>query len=471
MFINMLPPLVQKDIRDHPELDTLQKCIDYVLRDLGRYNDTRVAKLHSQRLKNMLHHGLKNPVNVVMPHGDDNESEGTSSNESTAICALTSKIDGLVAALNADRGRSNVRTGSGSRSPRSQSPKGTSNLGRADPKFEGCWHCKGQGHSRRACPDFKAILKANGGKLPKGYEGAYEKWKKTTKKVNAITIDSDDEDEHDETGELWALTCSSDDLLCGICEDDEDGFDECSCCPKHFDNVVPMPSSVPVSNSFDARMENDDEDEVVAALNKITSKIQVGPKTSQKTRKDAARKTPKNSIDRREIAHIAQQIRDGEIELPTLDLESNEEFEAIWALVDSGAGKSCARRSKHFRAVTGENAPSSVKMSTANGQELKSRGVFRVEALSSEGHPIIQDFEDTNVDMPITAVAELSDSGELGAQVNFRRHDGVVIDNSTNRQSHFIKRRGVYFMKLFVPKPSKRNAAQNKSSFTRPGTA
>ena len=46
MFLNILPPNVQKEVREKPELTTLQTCIDHVLSDLGRINDANLSKLH-----------------------------------------------------------------------------------------------------------------------------------------------------------------------------------------------------------------------------------------------------------------------------------------------------------------------------------------------------------------------------------------------------------------------------------------
>ena len=47
-------------------------------------------------------------------------------------------------------------------------------------------------------------------------------------------------------------------------------------------------------------------------------------------------------------------------------------------------------------------------MATANGQELKSRGTFSVHAMTTEGQEIAPDFEDTDVEMPIIAVNDIS---------------------------------------------------------------
>ena len=96
--------------------------------------------------------------------------------------------------------------------------------------------------------------------------------------------------------------------------------------------------------------------------------------------------------------------------------------------------------------------------------ELKSRKCFKLEVLSSEGNILTQTFEDDDVDMPITSVTELASHGQLGSDVVFRRHDGAIVDVQTNTSSKFVRRKGVYCMKIFTPK-------NNKSGFKRPGAA
>ena len=105
-------------------------------------------------------------------------------------------------------------------------------------------------------------------------------------------------------------------------------------------------------------------------------------------------------------------------------------------------------------------------MATASGEELKSRGCFKLEARSAEGHRIVQTFEDADVDMPIMSVVELSANGELGSDVVFRKSDGAILDVKHETSSKCVKRRGVYFMNLYVP----RNRA-DPAGFARPGPA
>ena len=116
--------------------------------------------------------------------------------------------------------------------------------------------------------------------------------------------------------------------------------------------------------------------------------------------------------------------------------------------------------------ATTQLKPSSVRMATASGEELKSRGCFKLTALSAEGNEVTQTFEDADVDMPIMSVGELSSNGTLGSTVLFSEQDGHIVDIKTDAASKFYKRRGVYFMKIFVPKD--KNLSPD---FTRPGTA
>ena len=137
-------------------------------------------------------------------------------------------------------------------------------------EFKGCWHCGADGHTRRKCKAFEALMaKANAGnpdratwKLPQGYAGKYEEAKKKFKakaakagRVNMLdgsVIDeapTEDESEDSDTdimgpflgqseavralrmrpteisNSFEALTDpdsdSEDDFICGLCDDSE----------------------------------------------------------------------------------------------------------------------------------------------------------------------------------------------------------------------------------------------------------
>ena len=64
--------------------------------------------------------------------------------------------------------------------------------------------------------------------------------------------------------------------------------------------------------------------------------------------------------------------------------------------------------------------------------------------------------------MPILAVAELTKEGVLGSTTGFRQRDGFIEDNATRARQHFVKRKGVYFMKLYTKRDG------NNMGFARP---
>ena len=226
---------------------------------------------------------------------------------------------------------------------------------------------------------------------------------------------------------------------------------------------------IPIKNAFQDLDEDDhdDEGEVLEALKQLTANVRVGPKPSQKQQRQ-------KGLSEARIAHIAREVDAGRINLPELNLDSNGDYEAVWALVDSGAGRSCARKAKHFPGLRAKSEPSDVRMSTANGQELRSRGKFTVQALTAEGNMLNPEFEDADVDMPIVAVTDISKNGSNGTEVRFRNNGGDVLDVTTQRKSAFVRRRGVYFMKLFYKKTQchSQNAHDHvvNRDFHRPGT-
>ena len=443
MFLNILPPGVQKEVREKPGLATLQQCIDHVLADLGRLNDVHLSKLHTERLKQSLHPSQRiSPVleKEEQQAKDEVDADNSGGQFTSLINILTSKMDHLCAAVGAGRPgakpQAGARVQTGARVPSDFQKFGNR-----------CLHCGSEDHRAINCPVKKSLMAKNNGKLPPGYKSAFDKWKaKQSKPVNAVVEEASSEpgSEFDETIDvpLWCLPQ----------------------CAVHARPVC-SPCDVTHENSFAALFDNeyeDDESQILDALKHISSNITYGPKVTQKDRKAAKKKI----LSKKTVAHLARLINAGKLDLPDLNLESNDDFEAVWALVDSGAARSCARRKSHFGRTITHLQPSTVKMATANGEELKSRGCFQLDALSAEGNKVSQTFEDADVDMPIMAVTELSANGELGSQVVFNEQDGSVVDQQTQATSKFYKRRGVYFMKLYVLKDK-----SNDMDFHRPGAA
>ena len=59
----------------------------------------------------------------------------------------------------------------------------------------GCWHCAAADHPRQKCQKFLDILAKNDNKLPRDYEGKYEKWLKNqqARSVQAVVQAGDAE--------------------------------------------------------------------------------------------------------------------------------------------------------------------------------------------------------------------------------------------------------------------------------------
>ena len=207
------------------------------------------------------------------------------------------------------------------------------------------------------------------------------------------------------------------------------------------------------SNKFDVFMndndedDDDDEESLMKTLNAMTSSVSLA---SDKLRSQKSKRKTAKTLDIVSLNAIARRVKSGEISLPNVDLKNNEDYDYVWALVDSGAGANVARK-KHFPNFTPVVAPQ-ISLTVANGQIMENAGAGEVVSYSQQGNETKRIFYEAPVEMPILAVAELAKEGEFGSEVRFRVKDGVIIDNLTGQRVHFVKRKGVYFMKMYFRK-------------------
>ena len=258
--------------------------------------------------------------------------------------------------------------------------------------------------------------------------------KKTSTAVKAIRVESfPDGCEHSETCPLWPL--------------------------------LSLPGErVKTYNKFDVfadREESEDEEsEIVKALSQISARVTKGH-TSQKAKKSHR----KSALGTAKLNTLAQQINDGTICLPDLELENNDDYDHVWALVDSGAGANVARKNQFPDSVP-VNAPP-IALTVANGETLPNRGARKVTFMNPDGTQRTRIFYEADVDMPILSVAEISQEGSQGSEVSFRKRNGFIEDVHSGQRMHFIKRKGVYFIRLRVPKNGKLTH-EPETGFTRP---
>ena len=145
---------------------------------------------------------------------------------------------------------------------------------------------------------------------------------------------------------------------------------------------------------------------------------------------------------------MAEQVINGKIRLPDLNLDTNSEYDCCWALVDSGAGVNCATR-KQFPNATSCDAPL-ITLTTADGKKMENQGAMKILTKSKEGIVTERIFYDAPVEMPILSVAGIAREGAMGSKTAFRLQDGYIENNKNQQRQHFVKRKGVYFMKLYT---------------------
>ena len=445
MLWSVIPESMKEEIKKQKDLTgRLDAQINWVFSEIAERTDNKLSKWNLMKLQKQLKTQPRNTTGVSAV-GVVSEDDGIPAppipDMATFAATMERHIEKTINAAFTRTGRTPARTPPGSRAGSS----GSQRAGRRIPSasFKRCW-CRGkEGHSRANCPEFEIIKNKNGGKVPKDYVGAWERHLKAqapspaaSKKVAAIGISSNDLSgaEHSETIPLWPM--------------------------------LRMPSPTPVHNKYGNLVDSDDEDEsdVLKALAAIIPHVSLASgRMSQKARR--SNHSQRRPMDVTRINAIARDIKDGKISLPELDLSTDSEYTYVWALVDSGAGANVARRST-FSETEPVSAPS-ITLSTANGESLPHAGAHRVTSYRKNGGRIARTFYDADVELPILAVSELSKEGECGSEVRLRHKDGIIKDLHTGDRQPVVKRRGVYFTKMFIKKTQTPGI---ESGFIRPGS-
>ena len=86
---------------------------------------------------------------------------------------------------------------------------------------------------------------------------------------------------------------------------------------------------------------------------------------------------------------------------------------------------------------------------TADGGRIPNMGEKAVSGLTGDGTKLAINFQVTAVDRPLIAVSKLT---AAGYDVHFNKDGGTITHALTGRVTPFVKLRGVYVLKVWVPK-------------------
>ena len=146
------------------------------------------------------------------------------------------------------------------------------------------------------------------------------------------------------------------------------------------------------------------EDEVLAHLDKIAHHVRVKTAQSQAQRKAA--NTPavfKQKLSKKQIDHVVAAINKGDLKLPDLKFECNEDYLTVLALADTGSAAHVANRDKHFPGAVlrkSKGQAQGLKYVTADGGEITNNGEFGVIFKAPDGHLRRTTFQNAKVGLP-----------------------------------------------------------------------
>ena len=339
-------------------------------------------------------------------------------------------------------------------------------------RFNSCWHCGEQRHSRRAkpekdikgCPKFDKLKAANGDKPPAGYKGAYEKardlaWEKFSKKPGG-TINELYDDTEGEDSESDADTPGS-----GI--------------------FAVKPQSYVHPNPFADLADDDDvedllDDDVVEHFKSWANKVEVKPKAKPK---GPVRIASLKQLDKFVSQHPMAGSNPSSVgskkllrSLRKLPQQISLENDDCLALVDSGSSINAADATVHFPSYVNKVRQTGAQKrgegaTTAGGHHLRNEGKFVVDAVI-DGQNFQVPFTNMKVKLPILSVRHMM---TRGSQMLHTDTGGVIHNPMTDQAIKLIVHDGLWFAKMKVkgernpPPPEPVDRMAKKAGFARRG--
>ena len=161
------------------------------------------------------------------------------------------------------------------------------------------------------------------------------------------------------------------------------------------------------------------------------------------------------------------------IQLPDVTLESNQEWDCLWALMDSGSSIHGIDCEKFIPGATVEKSPSQLRGDTyscANGGILENRGQARTPArlATHDGRQRNITWQNVKIEFPILGTKGLAADPDHKSEIRYRENGGTVVELEDKHESAFVSHGDVYFMKVYLRKKDMRTTDKG---FVRLGAA
>ena len=195
-----------------------------------------------------------------------------------------------------------------------------------------------------------------------------------------------------------------------------------------------------------------DHADLIDAFSELTSNIRIetGNKMSQKQRKNAIPR-----LTAKMIASIAKQVKDGVIQLPEIECHHDDDYFAIWALVDSGSSVHAIDADKYLPNAKKQKPPPGHKgFKAANGEIIPHGGFVSTDVRFKEGNGRTLEWNNAKVEMPILSTKKLNKDG---GRTVYDEDEGWILNKLTGDSNHFI---GALWCVLLQALPAKAICAQ-----------
>ena len=295
---------------------------------------------------------------------------------------------------------------------------------------------------------FKELLRKNGGKLPPDYEGAYEKHLRETgrrlpRNINLIKELEDDIAHVNQVLHIKPQAAAPPSAPEAPAAEEHD-----ETTAKQFfafieANAAPPPEETAVHNRFTPFGEEDPEEaSMVQCLQDFAHHVKkMAPKPS---------KQGPSRLTRKQINAIAKDINDGKLKLPDLTLDNDDDYIAVWALLDSGSSVHVVDAAKFFpKAKVNRPKPGSRGFTVASGAKIEDLGTVETPCKTAEGISTSITWRNANVAMPILSTHEIAAKRN---SLQYEEDGGTITNLDTRQETKFIQQNGVYFVKLLIPK-------------------